>query len=597
MPICANQRNGCHGSDDDYDNDNDSQEMMNMTSTAYSDKPWLKQYDPGVSHTFQDPEQTIHAYLEEAARKKPDNTAVVFRGRNISYRELNGIADAIAASLVANGFQKGHRAVIFMANTPQFIMTYFGILKAGGIVIATNPLYTERELEHQLSDCGAETVFVMSRFYPMLKKVQRSGHTQVKRVVVTNVKEYLPPHLRFLYGLTREKKSGDRVTIEAGDMAFQDFVALGSRQPKPNVDVKPDDIALLQYTGGTTGLSKGAIALHRNLVANCVQVQSWVTDWEYGRDTLLGAIPFFHSYGMVVGILFTISIAGRLIVVADPRNQKDVLDSINKYKPAYFPGVPAMYVAINNNPDVAAGKYDLKSIRACLSGSAPLLRETKERFEQLTGGKLVEGYGLTEAHVATHVNPINGENRKGSIGLPMPGVEARIMDPTDPEVEMPVGQIGELVIKSPTIMQGYWNMANEGTLRDGWLYTGDIARMDEDGYFYIEDRKKDLIICGGYNVYPREVEEVLARFPDIQEVSVAGVPDARRGETVKAWVVLKPGSKATEADIMEWSKDQLAKYKYPRMIEFRTELPKTTVGKVLKRELVKEHKEKEVVSG
>jgi long-chain acyl-CoA synthetase len=566
-------------------------------STTNSDKPWLKQYDPGVSQTFQDPEHTIHYYLEEASRKKPDNTAIVFRGRNISYHELNRIADAIASALIANGFQKGHRAVIFMANTPQFVMTYFGILKAGGIVIATNPLYTERELQHQLADCGAETVFVMSRFYPMLKKVQRSGHSQVKRVIVTNVKEYLPTHLRILYGLTREKKSGDRVTVESGDMAFQDFVALGERQPKPNADVRPDDIALLQYTGGTTGLSKGAIALHRNLVANCAMVKNWVTDWEYGRDTILGAIPFFHSYGMVAAMLFSASIAGRLIIVADPRNQADVLGSINKYKPAYFPGVPAMYVAINNNPDVAAGKYDLRSIRACISGSAPLLRETKGRFEELTGGKLVEGYGLTEAHVATHANPINGKNPKGSIGLPLPGVEAKIMDPTDSDVEMPVGEIGELVVKSPTIMQGYWKMSDDGTLRDGWLYTGDIARMDEDGFFYIEDRKKDLIICGGYNVYPREVEEVLARFPDIQEVCVAGVPDSRRGETVKAWVVLKPGSTTTEADIVEWSKDQLAKYKYPRMIEFRTELPKTTVGKILKRELVKEHKEREVVSG
>jgi long-chain acyl-CoA synthetase len=561
-------------------------------SVTYADKPWLKNYDPGVPHTLEVPNQTIPFYLQEAARKKPNNTVMVFHGREISYRELNEISDAIAAGLIANGFQKGHRAVIFMANMPQFVMTYFGILKAGGIVIATNPLYTERELEHQLADCGAETVFVMSRFYPMLKKVQRGGHTQVKRVVVTNVKEYLPPHLRFLYGLTREKKSGDRVTIESGDMAFQDFVALGARQPKPQVDVKPDDIALLQYTGGTTGLSKGAIALHRNLVANCAMIGAWLTDWEYGRETLLGAIPFFHSYGMVVAVLFTISIAGRIIVVADPRNQKDVLSSINKYKPAYFPGVPAMYIAINNNPDVAAGKYDLKSIRACLSGSAPLLQDTKTRFEELSGGRLVEGYGLTEAHVATHVNPIIGQNRKGSIGIPLPGVDSKIMDPTNPEVEMPVGESGELVIKSPTIMQGYWNMSDEGTLRDGWLYTGDIARMDEDGYFYIEDRKKDLIICGGYNVYPREVEEVLARFPDIQEVCVAGVPDSRRGENVKAWVVLRPGSSTTEEEIMEWSKAQLAAYKYPRMIEFRTELPKSTVGKVLKRELVKEHKEK-----
>ena len=324
-------------------------------------------------------------------------------------------------------------------------------------------------------------------------------------------------------------------------------------------------------------------------------VSDWILDWEYGKETLLGAIPFFHSYGMVTAAIFTFAIGGKLIVIPDPRNLTDVLASINKYKPAYFPGVPAMYIAINNNPDVAAGKYDLSSIRACISGSAPLLTDTKLKFEALTGGKLVEGYGLTEAHVASHANPIHGKNPSGSIGLPLPGVEVRIVDPVEGETDLPVGEIGELIIKSPTIMQGYWNMPNEsaGTLRDGWLYTGDIARMDEDGYFYIEDRKKDLIIAGGYNVYPREVEEVLARHPAVVEVSVAGIDDPKRGETVKAWVVKHPDHQdVTEADIINWSKNELAAYKYPRLVEFRDQLPKTTVGKVLKRELVREHNEK-----
>jgi long-chain acyl-CoA synthetase len=296
---------------------------------------------------------------------------------------------------------------------------------------------------------------------------------------------------------------------------------------------------------------------------------------------------------MVTAAIFTLSIGGRLVIVPNPRDLADVLGSINEYKPAYFPGVPALYVAINNNPDVAAGKYNLHSIRACISGSAPLLVDTKRRFEELTGGKLVEGYGLTESHVASHANPLYGKNPPGSIGLPLPGVEARIVDPVEGDQELPIGAIGELILRGPTIMQGYWNMPNETktTLRDGWLYTGDIARMDEEGFFYIEDRKKDLIICGGYNVYPREVEEVLARHPAVLEVSVAGVPDAKRGETVKAWVVKKPDVAVSEQEIIDWSKGELAAYKYPRMIEFRDELPKTTVGKVLKRELVREHKE------
>jgi long-chain acyl-CoA synthetase len=564
-------------------------------SLHYADKPWTKSYDRGVPETIDVPAHPVQYFLEEGARRVPTQTAMIFQGKELTYDELNKASDAIAAGLAANGFKKGDRAVIYMPNLPQFVIIYYGILKAGGIVIATNPLYTERELQHQLKDCGAETVFVLSRYYPLLKKVQKSGETKVKRIIVAYIKDYLPGIKSLLYGLVKEKKEGDRVDIEPGDMTMKDFMALGARSQKPNVTVTGDDIALLQYTGGTTGLSKGAIGLHRNLVANALMVSSWISDWEYGKDTLLGAIPFFHSYGMVTAVIFTISIGGRLLIVPNPRDLKYVLETINKYKPAYFPGVPAMYVAINNNPDVAAGKYDLSSIRACISGSAPLLVDTKKKFEELTGGTLVEGYGLTESHVATHANPLQGKNPPGSIGLPLPGVEARIVDPVEGDKELPIGAIGELIMRGPTIMQGYWNMPNETTnsLRDGWLYTGDIARMDEEGYFYIEDRKKDLIICGGYNVYPREVEEVLARHPAIMEVSVAGVPDAKRGENVMAWVVRRPGHEnVTEAEIIEWSKGELAAYKYPRFIQFRDELPKTTVGKVLKRELVREFKEK-----
>lgn len=561
--------------------------------SIYADKPWLKNYDADVPHSVEIPAQPVHQYLVDAAQKQPDATAVLFKGKTISYRELNEMTDAIAAGLISDGFQKGDRAVVYMPNSPQFIISYFGILKAGGIVIATNPLYTERELEHQLHDCGAETVFVLSLYYNQLKNVQRKGNTNVKRVIVANVKEFLPFPLNVLFALTKEKKEGHRVDLAPGDTGFSDFLARGKRAPRANVQVSGDDIALLQYTGGTTGLSKGAVATHRNLVADVVAVQSWLS-WDYGKEVVLGAIPFFHSYGMITALILSAAIAAKLVVIINPRDQKDVLSSITKQRVGIFPGVPAMYIAINNNPDVAAGKYDVSSIRACISGSAPLLLDTKRRFEELTGGKLVEGYGLTEAHVATHANPINGENREGSIGLPLPNVECRIVDPGDGDRELAVNEAGELVMKGPTIMQGYWNMPEEtkSSLRDGWLFTGDIARMDEDGYFYIEDRKKDMIIAGGYNIYPREVEEVLAMHPAVMEVTVAGVPDPRRGETVKAWVVKHPGDATTEQELVEWTKTQLAKYKYPRQIEFRDELPKTTVGKVLKRKLVEEEKEK-----
>ncbi|UCG23545.1 MAG: long-chain fatty acid--CoA ligase [Chloroflexota bacterium] len=559
----------------------------------YDHKPWIESYEPGVPAELEIPDYPLFRMLEESAIKYPDNAALIFKGRKISYRELNEFADAVAAALAANGFKKGDRAVIYMVNTPQFVISYYGILKAGGIVIATNPLYTARELEHQLSDCGAETVFVMSLYYDLLKSVQAGGKTNVKRIIVANIKEYLPPHLRVLFTLAKEKSGGHRVSLKPGDMWFQDFLAAGKHSPKPEVRVRSDDIALLQYTGGTTGLSKGAIATHRNLVANTLLIRAWLTDTSEGKETWLTAIPLFHSFGMVVAMSFGIMAAGSLVLIPDPRDQDDLLSSINKYRPTIFPGVPALYVAINNNPDVAAGRYDIKSIRICVSGSAPLLSETKQEFERLTGGKLVEGYGLTEAHVVTHANPIYGKNQTGSIGLPLPEVLCRIVDPEEGLEEIEVGQIGELVIKSPSIMHGYWQMPTESanTLRDGWLYTGDIARMDKEGYFYIEDRKKDMIIAGGYNIYPREVEEVLATHPAVVEVAVAGVSDPRRGETVKAWIVKREGDPTTEEEIVAWSRDQLAKYKYPRLIEFRDELPRTTVGKVLKRELVKEYEE------
>jgi long-chain acyl-CoA synthetase len=360
------------------------------------------------------------------------------------------------------------------------------------------------------------------------------------------------------------------------------------------VEVTPDDVALFQYSGGTTGVSKGVIALHRNLVASTLMIHAWLPDCEDGKEVVLMAIPLFHVYGMVAGMCFAIRAGASMVMVPNPRDLKDVLDSIQKYGVSIYPGVPTMYNAINNHPDVKAGKYKLGTIKACISGSAPLLRETKDRFEALTGGKLVEGYGLSEAPTASHANPLYGENPPGSIGLPLPDIDCRIIDLEDEVTVMPVGEIGELVFKGPNVMKGYHNMPTEtaNSLRDGWLYTGDIARMDEKGYFYIVDRKKELIKPGGYQVWPREVEEVVAANPKVLEVGVAGIPDPYRGETVKAWVVLKEGETATEDEIKDWCKDRLAKFKVPTHVEFRSELPKTTVGKILRRELVRQEKEK-----
>jgi long-chain acyl-CoA synthetase len=554
-------------------------------------RPWLKKYDQGVPQSIDYPEVPLFHLLEETGRKYPETPCTIFKGAKISYREMNEITDRLAAGLASLGIKKGDRVGLFMPNTPQFVMAYFAALKIGAVVIATNPLYSAREIEHQVNDAGIEIMLVMSNFYNLVKEVQPK--TGIRQVVVTNIKEALPPILSFLFTLTQEKKGGHRIQLADGDVWMQDLINQFSAGDRPKVDVGPDDVALFQYSGGTTGVSKGAIALHRNLVANAIQISSWMISVEEGKEVVLMAIPLFHVYGMVAGMLFAMYSGASMVMVPNPRDLKDVLTNIQKYKASIFPGVPTLYNAINNHPDVLAGKYDLSTIKACISGSAPLMRETKEKFESLTGGVVFEGYGLSEAPTATHCNPLLGENRTGSIGLPLPDVDVRIISLDDEVTVLPPGEIGELVVKGPQVFKGYHNMPTEtqNALRDGWLYTGDIARMDEDGYFYIVDRKKELIKPGGYQVWPREVEEVISEIPEVLEVGVAGIPDAYRGETVKAWVVVKPGETLTEEEIKEFCRDHLAKYKVPTHIEFRDELPKTTVGKILRRELVRQHKE------
>jgi long-chain acyl-CoA synthetase len=563
-----------------------------------NDRPWIAHYDQGVSASLQYPKKPLFHFLEDSASKYPDRACTIFQGAVISFREMDEITDRVAAALASMGVKKGDRVGIFMPNTPQFVMAYFGILKAGGVVVATNPLYTPPEIAHQASDAGIQIMFVMTNFYKTIKAAQ--PNTKIRKLIVTNLKETLPPWMRFLFTVARERKAGFRIAggLVDGDVWMKDLISVHRPAQRPRLDSAPEDTVLFQYSGGTTGVSKGAVVSNAGAVANTIQIRTWFVTIEEGKERILMGIPLFHAYGMIVGMCLGMSLGASLIMVPNVRDIPDVLRTINKFRPSIFPGVPTLYTAINNHPDVIAGKVDLRSIKACISGSAPLLRETKETFEKLSGGKLFEGYGLSEAPVATHCNPLLGINKTGSIGMPLPDVECKVISLDDGETELALGEIGELVIHGPQVMKGYHNMPTETAnslrqLKDGrtWLFTGDIVRMDEDGYFYIVDRKKELIKPGGFQVWPREVEEAIAANPKVLEVGVAGIPDPYRGETVKAWIVLKPGQQTTPEEIKAWCKERLAPYKVPTHYEFRTELPKTTVGKILRRELVRQHKE------
>jgi long-chain acyl-CoA synthetase len=561
------------------------------------EKVWLKHYDSGVPHTIDYPSTTLHGLLEETARKFPEKPAIIFPGAlgdayRLNYRQLNKLVDRFANALMRLGVKKGDRVALLMPNSPQFVISYYATLKAGGIVVATNPLYSPREIEHQLNDCGAETIVVLSLFYRNVAEVK--ANTKLRNVIVTYIKEFLPPVSRLLFTLLKEKKEGHRVDVSGvpGVYRFRDLLRQSAASPPP-VSVDQEDIAMYQYTGGTTGVSKGAILVHRGVLANTYQMRAWSipANKKEGEGVAMGVMPLFHVYGMVTVMHFCVLMAAAMILL--PRFQtKQVLEAINKYKPYFFPGVPTMYVAINNFPQV--NKYDLRSVEACVSGAAPLPVEVQQKFEELTGGKLVEGYGLTEAAVVTHATPIYGLRKIGSIGVPFPDVDSRIMDVETGEKEMPLGEPGELTVRAPQVMKGYLNRPDDTAqvLRNGWLYTGDIAKVDQDGYFFIVDRKKEMIIAGGYNIYPREVEEVLYEHDKIKECACYGVPDSYRGETVKVCVVLKEGQTATPEEITEYCRTKLARFKVPKLVEFRTELPKSPIGKVLRRVLVEEEKQK-----
>jgi long-chain acyl-CoA synthetase len=546
------------------------------------EKIWLKHYSKGIPPMIEYPDISIVHFLEDTAKNYPDTTATIFMGAQLTYRELNDQVNKVAYGLSSLGIKKGDRVALLFPNCPQSIIALFAALKIGAIVVQHNPLYVERELKYQLNDSGAETMITLDleMLYPKVEAIKQE--TSLKHIIVSSLKEYLPLPSKLLYPLVKRK---DLALVSSDAIQFQDLMKKGNTPPP--VDIGPDDVALLQYTGGTTGVSKGVMLTNRNLVANALQCTSWFPEIEMGNERLLAVLPFFHSFGLTTCMNSPISVAATMILV--PRfNTGEILSLIEKYRPTLIPGVPTMYVAINNHPNVS--KYDLSSVKYCISGAAPLPLEVLQKFEQLTGGTLREGYGLTESSPVTHCNPLEGMVKEGSIGIPFPDTECKIVDVETGNQELTLNEIGELCIKGPQVMTGYWNMPQEtdSTLRKEWLYTGDIAKADEDGYFYIVDRKKDMIIASGYNIYPRDVEEVLYEHPTVKEAVVAGIPHEYRGETVKAFVVLKDGVTATEEEIIQFCKKNMAQYKVPTAVEFREELPKTMVGKMLRRELVEE---------
>jgi long-chain acyl-CoA synthetase len=572
------------------------------------EKPWMAEYDKGVPATIDYPRVPLHQFLLDTAAKYPTKTAMIFGNvveplghrlmdAPVTYAQLLDTTRRFAAALQGLGIEKGDRVAIYLPNCPQFVIAYYATLMAGGIVVPCNPQYTPRELKHQVNDSGAKAVVVLSLMYPAVKQIR--AETQIEHVVVTNIKEYFPGLLKVLFGVAKEKKEGhfQDISADANTYWFQDLLAQAPAQPKP-VEVTPDDTGVLMYTGGTTGVSKGAQLTHRNLVANTLQTRWWMFDSKEGQECLLTALPLYHSYAMTTCMNHAVYLGGSMILIPNPRVLEHTLKSINKHRPTMFPGVPALYVSITNYPGVK--EYDISSIRACVSGAAGLPPEVQQGFERLTGGKLVEGYGLSEATPVTHVNPIYGKRKEGSwIGVPVPDTESLVMDLETGETPLGVGEMGELCLRGPQVMKGYWNMPTEtaNVLREHpelspgqWLHTGDIARMDPDGFFQIVDRKKDMILgAGGYNVYPREVEEVLYMHPKVLEAAVAGVPvGAEKGERIKAYVVLRPGETATEQEIVDFCRENLAPYKVPKFIEFRDSLPKTMVGKILRRVLIEE---------
>ncbi len=548
-------------------------------------RPWLKHYVEGVPRTVAIPNRPVHRFLRSAATRFPSQTAIQFFGARMSYRQLSDQADRFGNALRGLGLDRGDRVMLLLPNLPQTVIAYFGALRAGATVVFASPTNSEDEVTRQANDSGAKMLVTLTRFGELGRRV-KAGST-IEHVIFANVKDYLPPIRRLGFALTREIQEGHRLPfdLEPGLHIWRDLLW---RYPpvRPGIEPDPGDLALIIYTGGTTDRPKGVMLSHRNLVANAIQTRHWITDVREGRERVLCVLPFSHSYGLTTALNLPVMIGATMIVLPTFQT-REVLETIKATRPTLFPGVPTMYMAINNFPSVR--RFGIRSIRACISGAAPLPVEVQEAFEKLTRGRLVEGYGLTEAGPVTHGNPLDGLRKVGSIGVPFPNTEAKIVDLATGQ-DLPPGQIGELVVRGPQVMLGYWGLGDETdrVLRDGWLYTGDVATMDDDGYFSIINRKKEMILAGEYQVYPRDVEEVLFEHPKVRDVAVVGVPATQPGQKVKAFVVLRDGESATPEELIALCRERLEEWAVPWEIEFRRELPKSFVGKVLRRVLVEE---------
>jgi long-chain acyl-CoA synthetase len=553
------------------------------------EKPWFKSYDPGMPYTLRPyPECTLLDTVKDTVQQRPKHVALIFKGRRISYDELEQSSNAFGTALVSLGVKKGARVALLIPNSPQAVIAQLGAWKAGAIVCPLNSLYTATELEYALRDVGAETVVVLTPFYQKVKELQeRCG---LKLIIATNIKDHLSPPLRLLFTLLKEKKEGHRIQLQPGDYSMNELLKHYANAGPPAVAVNPKDPAILLFSGGTTGTPKAALGTHHALLISAMQLHAYarsvLADWD---DTLTLCMPMFHIYGNM-GMCTSLVARWPMALVPNPRDLDDLIATIRKTRPAVLHGVPTLFNGLLNHPAVKAGKVDFKSMKVCYSAAAPLLAETKQRFEALTGGWLLEAYAMTETMLATVACPVHGVYKEGSTGVPITDVDVRITDVDTGEETLPPMEVGEILIRAPQIMVGYWQRPTEtaNMIRDGWVYTGDIGYLDEDGYLFIVDRKKDLIKPSGFQVWPREVEEVIASFPAVADVSVAGVPDAMQGEAVKAWVVLKPGEQASAKEIQDYCRTKLVAYKIPKEIEFRDSLPKTMVGKILRRMLKEE---------
>ena len=553
------------------------------------EKPWVAHYDKGVPENVDFKESFVPENLEQSATEFPDKTALIFQGYKINYRDLNDMTNRFASCLINFGVKKGDRVAILLPNTIHCVVSYYAILRIGAIVVMNNPLYSDRELEHQFNDSGSKVLITLDLLGNRM--IDLRPKTKIEHIVYCTLGDYLPFPKSILFPLVAKKKKLAADVKQASNLYKWKPLIEGASPNPPKPELSFNDTAMYQYTGGTTGASKGVILTHSNLSKQVQQIKAWYPSFGKGMEVMLGALPFFHVFGLSTSMNFAIAMGWCNVLVPKPQPEQ-LLEAITKFKPSFAPLVPTMYIGLLAHPDI--NKADLSSLKGCFSGSAPLPLEVINEFEKKTGSVIVEGFGLTESTPVTHINPFNGIRKIGSIGLPVSNTECMIVDLEDGTTPKPIGEAGELLIKGPQVMKGYLNRpdATDETLKNGWLYTGDVAKMDEDGYFYIVDRIKDMILSGGLNVYPRDIDEVLYENPKIEEACSIGIPHPKRGEAIKAFIVLKDGETATEEEIIQYCSTKLAKYKLPTHIEFREDLPKTAVGKILRKDLREEEKNK-----